>query len=725
VVAASGAGVIIVNVASAQGPVRIAQIDTPGNALRVACDGNLVAVADGAAGLAVVDITDPPAARILHQVNLGGVAQAVATGGGLAYVGLDSGQVVSVDMTSGRILQRLNVAAPIQDLTLNRDILYVMVVGHLYALDTTGGELALLGGVDAPGSVGAGGRRLRLSAGGNLAYSTFLSGFNIFDLTNPGQPTLIRRNGTSSFGWIQIVPNGSGLGIACVGPNSTDDGQHDVSSYNLNPGGTNAQFITTFVTPGLATAVAIYNGLAYVADGASGLQVVNYLPFDTKKTPPTIQLSANFPLTPAQAEEGKLVRVTATVSDDVQVRNVEFYLNGTLIGVDGSFPFESRFISPSLGTAPSFKLKARATDTGGNFVWTEEYEVKLVPDATPPRVKNTFPIAGAIVGTADTLIAYLSEPINTSTLGQATFTLVSAGADGLMGSGDDLNVTDGAVSWRSSVNGAILTLPGNLPPGLYQASLRPPVSDLAGNPLLQPFSWQFWILGWEDGDNDGVPDNVEAALGLDPNNADSNGNGILDGDEDSDGDGLRNGWELLFGYDPKSKDTDGNEVPDGQEDPDHDGLTNLREHALHTNPLVADSDGDGWPDESEVTGGSDPLDSNSKPKLWLVGTPPVRVVAPGLPEFQPGELSTVVGQVPVAVVLPGLPSFVLGSLSTMVGQPPLSVVVPGLPTFEPGDLSTVVARPSVGVVLPGPAPSGSVPVGTMVGNPPVQVKILR
>ena len=498
-----------------------------------------------------------------------------------------------------------------------------------------------------------------------------------------------------------------------------------MSSYSLNPGGTNAQFITTFVTPGLATAVAIYNGLAYVADSVSGLQVVNYLPFDNKKTPPTIELSANFPLSPAQAEEGKLVRVTAAVSDDVQVRNVEFYLNGALIGIDGNFPFESRFITPSLGAASSFKLKAKATDTGGNFVWTEEYEVRLVSDATPPRVKKTFPTAGAIVGAADTLIAYLSEPINTSTLGRDTFTLVSAGVDGLLGTGDDLPVTNGTVSWRSSVNGAILTLSSNLPPGLYQAALKPPVSDLAGNPLLQAVSWQFWMLGQEDNDNDGVPDNVEAALGLDPHKADSNGNGILDGDEDSDGDGLTNSWELLFGYDPKSKDTDGNGIPDGQEDPDNDGLTNLREFALHTNPVVADSDGDGWSDEAEVAGGSDPLDSNSRPKLWFIGTPPIRMVVPGPPVFQPGQLSTVVSRVPASVVLPGSPSVLPGSSSIVIGHPPISVVVSGLAPFKTSDLSTVVAQPLVRVVLPGPAPSGSVLVGTMVGNPPVQVKIFR
>ena len=40
--------------------------------------------------------------------------------------------------------------------------------------------------------------------------------------------------------------------------------------YALGGSGTNAAFRTTFPTPGLAGAVAIHQGLAYVADGTAG-----------------------------------------------------------------------------------------------------------------------------------------------------------------------------------------------------------------------------------------------------------------------------------------------------------------------------------------------------------------------------------------------------------------------------------------------------------------------
>lgn len=65
-----------------------------------------------------------------------------------------------------------------------------------------------------------------------------------------------------------------------------------------------------------------------------------------------------------------------------------------------------------------------------------------------------------------------------------------------------------------------------------------------------------------DSDGDGVPDDVEAVLGTDPNNADSDGDGVDDGDEDTDGDGLTDFQEIEAGTDPQNPDTDGDGLND-------------------------------------------------------------------------------------------------------------------------------------------------------------------
>ena len=78
-----------------------------------------------------------------------------------------------------------------------------------------------------------------------------------------------------------------------------------------------------------------------------------------------------------------------------------------------------------------------------------------------------------------------------------------------------------------------------------------------------------------DLDADNYPDAVELTVGLDPANADTDGDGVADGDEgalygtdpltgDTDGDGLADGDELFAtGTDPLRWDTDGDGVSDG------------------------------------------------------------------------------------------------------------------------------------------------------------------
>jgi hypothetical protein len=578
------------------------------------------------------------------------------------------------------------------------------------------GELTIAGSANCPGGLGAGGRRLRLFLGGGLAYATFTSGYNIFDLTDPNQPALLRTVNTTQFGWKQIVSNGSGIGLAAVSPNSTDDGPHDVSRYNLNPNGTNSQFQTTFQTPGLAAALAIYNGIAYVADSARGLQVINYVAFDALGVPPTIALSTSF--ASGVAEEGKLMRVTATVSDDVQVRNVEFYVNGEKVATDGSYPFEHRFVTPLIAAGrTSFTLRARASDTGGNATWSDTLTVNLVPDATPPRVVRVVPATGSIVGSVDTVAAYFSEPIIPASLVSASFRLISAGPDNRFGNAAD-TIPNGAISYRDDLIAAVLSFSPVLPPSSYRLAIGPDVTDRAGNAMAAEFSSAFRVFSLTDNDRDGVPDELEPLLGLDPNNSDTDGDGIPDGLEDFDNDGLSNAGEVLLGTDPRNPDTNGNGIRDGDEDSDGDGLTDGDEVRRGTNPLAADSDGDGWNDEAEVTAGSDPLNPASRPRLLITSAPALRVGLPSLTGPVGFSAAPTVAVPWVGVSLPYGASG--GGLmgNTIIAQPPIAVVLPSTGGFAPG---VTIAQPRVAIGLPAfRGPPGSANPAT-VAQPPVRL----
>ncbi len=721
-VADSEAGVVIFNIADRENLTRIAQVDTPGIARAVACSGNLVAVADDTNGLAIIDITDPPAARIIHQVRLGGEAQAVTVDGAIAYVGLASGMVVAVDIASGTVLDYQRTSGAVQDLAVSAGFLYILNSFTLQIASLADSDFRIVTTVSAPGSAAV--PRRRLFMGGGLAYASHSRGYNIFRLTEPTSPLLQRDVSTTQFGWHQMAANGSGLGIAAMGVNSFPNSSHDVWLYGLNPGGTNNQFLTSLPTPGAAQALSIYNGLAYVADGNEGLQVVNYITHDSQGVAPIIQLTPNFSLstsTNGAIEEGQPVRLAANVTDDVQVGIVEFYVNGQRVLTDGNFPFEHRFVAPSLsGGTSNFTVRARAVDTGGNATWSEEIMVRLLPDVTPPRMTRTFPAHAVVLGGVSLVAAYFNEPIRPATLNASSFLLVVAGADGIMRTSDDFVVTNGVVSYREDVRGAFLTFATNLTAGFYAAHVLPPIADLAGNAMTNFYSWFFWVVPGDDSDQDGVPDDVELTMGLDPQNPDTNLDGIWDGDEDMDGDGLATKWEIVFGYNPRLRDSDANGIPDDREDLDHDGLLNRDEILAGTNPRAPDTDGDGWIDEVEVVCGADPLEPASYPSWQQTARPPIRVLMTGLNDsILPAN--TTVARPPVSFVLPGIGIGSWLAPSTTVAKPPVSFVLPGIGGATGLSANTTVARPPVGFVLPSANGGGMAP-NTINGKPPVTLR---
>jgi hypothetical protein len=132
-----------------------------------------------------------------------------------------------------------------------------------------------------------------------------------------------------------------------------------------------------------------------------------------------------------------------------------------------------------------------------------------------------------------------------------------------------------------------------------------------------------------DTDRDGLPDAWEIAVsGTDPSQADTNGNGIPDGEEDADGDGLTTLFELVAGTDPTRADTFQTGRSDAALDADGDALTLRREMFLGTDPTLPDTDGDSRNDEAEITLGSRPTDPRSLPWLFAIAPANAGVARP-------------------------------------------------------------------------------------------------
>jgi hypothetical protein len=151
-----------------------------------------------------------------------------------------------------------------------------------------------------------------------------------------------------------------------------------------------------------------------------------------------------------------------------------------------------------------------------------------------------------------------------------------------------------------------------------------------------------------DSDGDGLTADEEAAAGTDPQDPDSDDDGLNDGDEvhqhrtnpldaDTDDDGLDDGAEIELGTDPLKADTDGDGVPDANDpfptdpaeskdsdgdgtgdnadtDADNDGVPDA-EDAFPTDPSESkDSDGDGTGDNADTDADNDGLPDVDDPK---------------------------------------------------------------------------------------------------------------
>lgn len=121
-----------------------------------------------------------------------------------------------------------------------------------------------------------------------------------------------------------------------------------------------------------------------------------------------------------------------------------------------------------------------------------------------------------------------------------------------------------------------------------------------------------------DSDGDGLSDGDEVNThGTSPTNADSDDDGLSDGDEltvtntlplnaDSDDDGIDDGYESQFTF------LDPNNATDAGLDEDSDTLTNLQEYQADTAPDNDDTDNDGLSDSQELTVTNTlPLDADS------------------------------------------------------------------------------------------------------------------
>ncbi|MBX3744059.1 MAG: Ig-like domain-containing protein [Verrucomicrobiae bacterium] len=499
IVAAGQSGVAVFDLANPLRPILAAQVDTPGDARGVAMSARHVAVADGPQGLAILDLTAALPLRVRQQLNLGSAVVAVAADRGTAFAALESREIVAVDLFTGleHGRTRLTGGQPIQDLIVHREVLYVLTSTELLAMPRGLPPVEVASRVSAPGLLPGSFRRKRLAAAEDRLYASHRQGFTVFDVAQPLAPVALQDHVTPQFGWKQLVPVQPGLAVAPLGPDSTEGNAHHLHLYDLGPTGTNAVFLTTLTTPGVAVAVAPWKGLAYVADDRAGLQVVHFRPPQNIATPPFVTLGDPALGNPTAVAEGQPFSVAARAVDDDLVRAVEFYLDDTLAATAGRAPFTRTILAPlRTPDRTSISLRARAIDVAGNAAWSDPFVVSLSPDTQPPEVMFTAPGDGRHFASLDGIVigAAFSKHLDPATLSTTSFRLLAPGPTGGFGDADERVIESGRAGYRADVQTAWRSIPESLPPGTYRAVLTPDIADPAGNRLRDAVTWEFHVV---------------------------------------------------------------------------------------------------------------------------------------------------------------------------------------------------------------------------------------
>ncbi|MBN2528118.1 MAG: hypothetical protein JXR76_17130 [Deltaproteobacteria bacterium] len=292
-------------------PVLIGKSDVLHDGRRLLIDGDILLVADGEFGLAILDISEPSSPVVISQTSTQGKAIDVAVAGSFAYVLNEGGWVAGIDIippNSPKLLDlsHLGLGDDYQNATslvAYGDKLVVSDAYNRMALLSTG-----VGGGVWTSSTFSNKGALDLHVFGERLYAAANSnGVLIFDLTAPGDsPVAISNTGTARSIWgndtvlvayssynpnavtafdvtdLEAITEIASLPwdntVAAITGDSSNVYMAD-GTYGLQMIATDSlatvPLVAEYPMPGNSTQLAVKGNYAFVVDGAGGVKTVD------------------------------------------------------------------------------------------------------------------------------------------------------------------------------------------------------------------------------------------------------------------------------------------------------------------------------------------------------------------------------------------------------------------------------------------------------------------
>ena len=307
--AAGGSGVVVIDVSNSSSPQIVRTVPIPSGSVEVS--GTRL-YASHQTSIHVLDLTDPSDPVFLETVPIPGTIWDMVVDGNLLYVGATNGFYIVDPEASTPILGTQITAAAHLDVTFPYAYLSDMWTSRLVVVDvsqpsapavvgsmsyfpysiadlaSTGSSLCVLGqnsmrvvdvsnpasptflgAVSIPGSIT---RSIAMS--GSLAYiGAGAAGLQVVDVSDPLQPRRLNEISPMVNIHVRFV---TVFGEVAYYTDVSDDYNELSAGFRIadvsNP---SSPVLASLDTPGFATAIAIDGTTAYVADGSSGVQIID------------------------------------------------------------------------------------------------------------------------------------------------------------------------------------------------------------------------------------------------------------------------------------------------------------------------------------------------------------------------------------------------------------------------------------------------------------------
>jgi len=252
----------IIDVTDPSDPLFLGSLSIATSPIGFAVDGTTVYLPGSAAGLRVIDASDPSAPEQVGFFGALGAARDIVVRDGVGYLALTS---------SLRTIDVRNPSNPIQigsTVRLDASVEFVAVVGdYAYTTDFIDGIMQIFDisdptTIESVGTYSGFDFVTDIDAVGTMVYVTDMLGLHILDASDPAAPTLV-----------SFTPSGNAKGISVLGNTAYIAGGPGLVIYDVSDPSAPDQ-IGSYTTAQPSRGISVLGDTAYLADDSFGLQIV-------------------------------------------------------------------------------------------------------------------------------------------------------------------------------------------------------------------------------------------------------------------------------------------------------------------------------------------------------------------------------------------------------------------------------------------------------------------